>query len=86
MKRWIVGVPIFSVVAYIAARAIVGHGDPQLLYRVDAVTVELLAGLGCLVAGVTFARGDHLRTAWHIYGAGFFALIVWRSCGARTRR
>jgi hypothetical protein len=85
MKRIILWGPILSCVAYVVARVAVGHGDPHHLYEIEGTIIEIIGGIGCIAAGLSFARGDHLRTAWIVYGAGFFALIYSAAYQPETR-
>jgi hypothetical protein len=47
-----------------------------LVGRTHNLIIELFGFAGCVIAALSFERGDYLRTAWMLQGLSLFALAV----------
>lgn len=76
--RWLAIYPLLYAGAFIAVSMELGGGESLESFVVwQRILVRVLSLWGCLAAVRGFERGDHLRRAWFLLGAGT-ALILLR--------
>jgi hypothetical protein len=60
----------------LVAVPIVPVADHAALYRIEVELAKLAALVGCAAAGLGFARGDYLRTAWLLLAQCYLLILA----------
>jgi hypothetical protein len=73
--RLLLALPVFALVLFWIALAVVPVAQHAAVYRVEIELAKSAALFGCAAAALRFARGDYLRTAWLLLGQCYLLIL-----------
>jgi hypothetical protein len=74
--RLLVAVPFVALAALLVALAVVPAAHHALVYRITVELAKTVALVGCAAAGLRFAPGDYLRTAWLLQAQCYLLILL----------